>query len=419
MTWMNILFGLGLVAAGMGNFAIDAFLGLWACTVSVGGIISAIRNRIGVTINIGLLAIVGFLGGQIFLAWWDPQMFSVWTVLFTILYLAGAALALWMLGGWYLDVAIAASAIPEAEFDHLVHSLETTLNTGVANQNRPAWYHIIERRIFWVREHAPYLSGPMTMLLQSLRAFSINVFKFLRFLFMVAVLIGMYFAINPPSNSWRMFWMVALGFVGYALSGRKFNWKLWNEVSILFMVTFMILGFTAPIWRSWLVPLHNWVFRPAASMYATTKDKTLLAPAGWRGTVHSWGANFWVFSERNADSNTWLLLTDSTPTFNEDLGLYTVKVRVARDNNAVTKGFDKAEYEIVSDLVERQSFLNGGPSFSMLSSLGSLFGAGDTSYQGNLNTIIFSVIALFVIGAIAGVLGLRVKAASTNTPHHG
>lgn len=424
---INLTLGVGVLVAALFGAGVQLAIGLWALIGGGYNVINAIRLRVRSAFSLAVLVALTYIGGHLVISWYDPQMFSPLTLIWTLGFLGAIVLCVWMLGGWILDSTVILSAMPDDVFDSLISKLEGIVQGINDDVSGPAWYELIRKRIHWIKQKAPFLLTPLSFTLEFWRRTAKSFGHFLKQMFMVGLLIGLFFAINPPANSWTFFFLFGVGFVGYCIAGIHFNWPLWRNVMILTMLVAMTLGLTAPLWRTLLMPVHRWVFTPATSMYAVTSKEATLIQTGAKASVSGWfydhspsavaGYLFTPVTPQTIPQGTWLLLIDSTPRWNDDLGLYTVKARRANNPTDPYSGFAKTEYSIVSDFVERRSFLDGGSAPALPAFLGVLF-SDDDSREGMLNRVVYSVIALFVISAVAGIIGVSRKNATVASSGH-
>jgi hypothetical protein len=281
------------------------------------GYINALRRQVKAYAIYGACWVGIYLGGHIIIAYLYPHYFSpyasVWTILFTVF----TGLALGALGGLPLDSTIAVACISNEQMETLCsHSL-------ILRMLLPLWKNI-----------------------------GIGFLKFLRMMFMVSILLGLFFLYFPPSNSWRMFFATAVAFIGYNVSGIDFNWKLWRKVVIWSMWITITLGaltpFVAPIFKSYLIPIQKSVVAPMTSSYAiTTQDTTA-----------------WLDDKPTTfKAGTWLCVVDGSA--QDYLGLQVVAVRRAVTPKNPRSGFDKDhKYLVILQDINRRDSLGSNTNSS-------------------------------------------------------
>lgn len=199
---LSVLFALFQVAAGAA-LLVGGLLGL----------VDAYRRRVKL---LGVyMAFWGafYVGGHVLIAAVDPTWLSPVAAVWTLFFVGITPLGLWIRGGVSLDITLVVTSASDASFDKFQ---------------------------VWLDEQTeiPGLSIPVGLfraLLPVWRNLGQSFFDFFKKAEMVALLVGMYFMLFPPSNSWRMFWLTAVAFVAYTLTGIEFNWPFWRKVSIAIM----------------------------------------------------------------------------------------------------------------------------------------------------------------------------------------
>jgi hypothetical protein len=250
---INIVIAVGLLGASLFGLATAVAIGAWGVLAGLYNAVNAYRLRARIGINIAIFCVMVYLGVHVLIAYFDPRYFSFATSLWTLGFSGVFALGIWMFGGMLLDSTIVIANLSNADFARLMQILgEQEIFTP-----KPNLLHPLQRLAYDIRQVVKVGGAPLRAALVLWRRFGRGFLDFLKTMFMIAQLIGMYFLYFPPSNNWRLFFATAVAFTGFFISGIGFNWRLWRQVCIASML-----------------------FNTAISTLAALLPNTLQGPAG-------------------------------------------------------------------------------------------------------------------------------------------